>query len=116
MEKLAEVVGIQTADIHVGNVPVGDNQNKCSVKEKSGKWTSDQLNMVLKIREVTTIVVLYTRRLDAFLRHPRILIIIIFRIFQNNPLKVILKFSISRLFSVNIEKNPLFWGFFMVFA
>ena len=35
----------------------------------------------------------------------------IFRNFQNNPLKVILHFSISSLFSNNIEKNHLFWLF-----
>ena len=32
----------------------------------------------------------------------------IFRIFQKNPLKVILKFSIFRLFSINNKKNK-FW-------
>ena len=39
-----------------------------------------------------------------------------FRIFQNNPSKVILKFSISRLFSINNEKNTAFLAVFMVFA
>ena len=39
----------------------------------------------------------------------------IFRIFQNNPLKVIPKFLISRLFSINFEKKTLFLTFFMVF-
>ena len=38
-----------------------------------------------------------------------------FKIFQSNPLKVLLKFSISRLFSINIEKNT-FLAVFMVFA
>ena len=35
----------------------------------------------------------------------------IFRIFQNNPLKVTLKFLISRLFSINIEKKHFLWLF-----
>ena len=35
----------------------------------------------------------------------------IFRIFQSNPLKIILKFLIPRLFSINIEKKTLFWLF-----
>ena len=35
-----------------------------------------------------------------------------FRIFQNNPLKVILKFLISRLLSINFKKNEHFFGFF----